>query len=355
MSYFRSIHLIFLFFSLFAASIIQSSPSKATNFFKWLLDHNKQEQPQQQPQTTKQKVYQPKKKAVIQKPVQTLKDTNAKRILVIGDFLASTAANELKKLFTDDTDIIIINNAVPSSGLVRTDHTSWKNSIPELIEKNKPDAIVMIIGANDNQPISDSHGVFNPLQPEWMNIYKQRIIEITERLHNSGKPWIWMGQPAFESNNLTQKIQTFNELYKNATEAAGGYFINIWDGFINAQGQFSFSGYDINGKITRLRTNDGINFTFEGKRKLVSYLRKPLETILNLPVFSHEDTHLTNVNTLQPVQGLHNIERQPPISLDEMAQQNTHLLNKVDQSLIKKSWSSPNGHQKERADNFSFP
>ncbi|EJF75484.1 DUF459 domain-containing protein [Bartonella alsatica] len=355
MSYFRSIHLIFLFFSLFAVSVIQPSSSKATNFFKWLLERNKQEQPQQQPRTMEPKVYQPKKKAIIQKTVQKLKDTNAKRILVIGDFVASTAANELSKLFIDDNDIIIINNAVPSSGLVRTDHISWKNSIPELIDKNKPDVIVMIIGANDNQPITNSHGVFSPLQPEWMNIYKQRIIEITESLHNSGKPWIWMGQPAFENNSLTQKIQTFNELYKNATEAAGGYFINIWDGFISAQGQFSFSGYNVNGKITRLRTNDGINFTFEGKQKLVSYLRKPLEAILKLPVFSHENIPLTNTNTLQSVQGLHNIERQPPISLDEMTQQNTYLLNKIDQSLMKKSWSPPNGHQKERADNFSFP
>lgn len=213
----------------------------------------------------------------------------------------------------------------------------------------------MIIGANDNQPIANSHGVFSPLQPEWMNIYRQKIIEITESLHNSGKPWIWIGQPAFRNDNLTQKMQTLNELYKNATEAAGGYFVNIWDGFINAQGQFSFSGYDINGKITRLRTNDGIHFTFEGKRKLVSYLRKPLETILNLSVRSHEDTHLTNANTLQPVQDLHNIERQPAMSLDDIAQQNTGLLNKIDQSFIKRLWIPFNGYQKDRADNFSFP
>ncbi|GAA5106174.1 SGNH family hydrolase [Bartonella jaculi] len=353
MSHFRPIYLILSLFSIFAVSVIQTSPSKATNFFKWLSQHNTQEQPQP-PQIIEQKIYKPQKKIVIQKPVQKLKDKNVKRILVIGDFVASTAANELSKLFTDDNNIIIINNAVPSSGLVRTDHTSWKNNIPELIDKNKPDVIIMIIGANDNQPITTSYGIFSTIQPEWLNIYKKRIIEITESLHNSGKPWIWMGQPPFENNNLTQKIQIFNELYKNATENAGGYFFDIWNGFIDEQGQFSFSGYDINGKITRLRTDDGINFTSEGKKKLVSYLKKPLEVILKLHAFSHEDTHLTNANTLQSVQDLHNIERQPPISLDDMAQQNTHLLDKIDQSLIKKSWSPPNGHQKERADNFSF-
>ncbi|MCZ2158018.1 DUF459 domain-containing protein [Bartonella sp. 220] len=356
MSYFRSMHLIFLFFFLFAVSVMQPSSSKATNFFKWLLEHNKQEKPQQQPQMIEQKRYKPQKKIVTQKSVKKLKkEENAQRILVLGDFVASAVAEALKEFFTDKSNIIIINNTIPDSGLVRTDHTPWKNNISEIIEKNKPDVIIMVIGANDNQSIITPQGIFSTNEPEWLNNYKQRIIEIAESLHTSRKPWIWMGQPIFKNENLTQKMKIFNELYKREIEGVGGYFIDIWDGFTNEQGQFSFSGYDINGKITRLRTNDGINFTFEGKRKLVSYLRKPLETILNLSAFSHEDTHLTNANTLQPVQDLRNIERQPPISLDDIAQQNTGLLKKIDQSFIKRLWMPLNGYQKDRADNFSLP
>lgn len=128
----------------------------------------------------------------------------------------------------------------------------------------------MIIGANDNQPITTSYGIFSVLQPEWLNIYKQRIIEITESLHTSGKPWIWMGQPAFGNDHLTQKMKIFNELYRKETEVAGGYFLDIWNGFTDEQGRFSFSGYDIHGKIAKLRTNNGIHFTFEGKKNLLS-------------------------------------------------------------------------------------
>ncbi|EJF78037.1 hypothetical protein ME7_00028 [Bartonella birtlesii LL-WM9] len=334
-------------------AVIQPSPSKATNFFKWLLQHNKQ---QQQPsETIEQKIYKPLKKTVLQKPAQKLKEENAKRILVIGDFVASAVADALKKLFTDNRYIIIINNTMPTSGLIQTDQTSWKNNIYELINKNKPDAIVMVIGANDNQPIKTLHGIFGTLQPEWLNIYKQRITEIAEILHTSGKPWIWIGQPAFGNDNLTQKMKFFNELYKQATEVAGGYFVDIWSGFINEQGQFSFSGYDTNGKIIRLRTHDGINFTSEGKKKLASYLEKKLENILNIHTFSHENLLLINGNIPKFTQETQNIERQLPMSLDDMAQQNTGLLNKIDQSFIKKSWFLPNGHQKDRADNFSFP
>ncbi|WP_455480890.1 SGNH/GDSL hydrolase family protein [Bartonella sp. B12(2025)] len=357
MSYFRPIYLIFLLFSIFAVSVIQPSPSKAANFFKWLFQHTKHEQPspQQQPQIIEQKIYQSPKKIVIQKTVQKLKAENAKRILVLGDFVASTVADALKKLFIDNSEVIIINNTMPDSGLVRTDYYSWENNISELIDKNKPNAIVMMIGANDNQPITNSNNIVNTNQPEWMHIYKQRIINIAENLHASGKSWIWVGQPIFKNSELTQKVKIFNKLYKDITETEGGYFIDIWDGFIDEQGQFSFSGYDTDGKVVRLRTRDGINFTAEGKRKLASYLEKKLENILNFHTSSHKNVLLTNINTPNLTQETQNIERYPPMSLDDMTKQNTGLLNKIDQSSIKRSWFPPNGHQKDRADNFSFP
>ncbi|WP_198039406.1 SGNH/GDSL hydrolase family protein [Bartonella refiksaydamii] len=353
MSHLRPIYWIFLLFFLFTVNVIQPSPSKATNFFKWLLQHNKQEQ--QPPQTIEQKIYKQLKKIVLQKPAQKRKEENAKRVLVIGDFVASAVADALKKLFTDNRYIIIINNTMPSSGLIQTNQTSWKNNISKLINKNKPDAIIMVIGANDNQPIKTPHGIFSTIQPEWLDIYKQRITEIAESLHTSGKPWIWMGQPAFGNDNLTQKMKFFNELYKQATEIAGGYFVDVWRGFVNEQGQFSFLGYDTNGKIIKLRTRDGINFTSEGKRILASYLEKKLENILNFQTFSRENLLLINSNTPKFTQESQNIERQSPMTLDGMTQQNTGLLDKIDQSFIKKSWFLPNGHQKDRADNFSFP
>ncbi|WP_455482202.1 SGNH/GDSL hydrolase family protein [Bartonella sp. B35(2025)] len=347
MSYFHPIYFTFLFFSTFILIVIQQTPSKAENFFELLFKYKKQEQ---QP-----KIYKLQKKTIRPKPAQKLKKENAKRILVIGDFVASAAANELKNFFTDNDNIVIINNAVPSSGLVRTDYYSWKNNTSKLIDKNKPDAIVMIIGANDNQPITTPHGILSTSQPEWINIYKKKVTEMAEILHDSGKPWIWMGQPSFENNNLTQKMRIFNELYKNATEAAKGYFIDIWSDFTDTQGQFSFSGYDINGKIVRLRTADGINFTSEGKQKLASYFKSKLEIILNFHLPSHENIHSTNTETLKLIQKSNNITHQPPMSLDDMAQQNTYLLDKMDPSFIQKSWSPSNGYQIDRADNFSFP
>ncbi|WP_375625580.1 SGNH family hydrolase [Bartonella sp. MU37NMGALS] len=358
MSSFRLIYLTLLLFSLSIVEIIQPSQSEATNFFKWLSQHNKQTQ--QLPQIIEQKIDKPQKKIVTQKNIQKLKNENAKRILVIGDFTASAVADALKKFFINNSDIVIMNNTMPASGLVRTDYYSWQSNISKLIDQNNPDVIIMMIGANDNQPITDSYSTINTDQSEWMHIYKQRVIEIAESLHASRKSWIWISQPAFRNNLLTQKMKNFNALYKQETETAGGYFLDIWSGFSDETGNFSFSGYDINGKITKLRTNNGMQFTPEGKKKLVSYLEKPLNNILNFYAFSHENPYSTDQAIQKLIQESENQERsnimrQPPMSLDDMAQQNTHLLGKRKSSFIKKSWFPPNGHQKDRADNFSFP
>ncbi|WP_273718145.1 MULTISPECIES: SGNH family hydrolase [Bartonella] len=358
MSLFRLIYLMFLLFSLSIVGIIQPSPSKATNFFKWLSQQNKPTQ--QPPQIIEQKINKPQKKIVTQKNIQKLKNENAKRILVIGDFTASAVADALKKFFADNSDIVIMNNTMPASGLVRTNYYSWQSNISKLIDQNNPDVIIMMIGANDNQPIIDSHSMINTDQSEWIRIYKQRIIEIAESLHASGKSWIWIGQPSFGNDLLTQKMKIFNALYKQETETAGGYFLDIWSGFIDKEGNFSFSGYDIHGKIAKLRTNNGIHFTSEGKKKLASYLEEPLKNILNFHAFSHEQPYLTDQTMQKFIQESEkqepsNIMRQPPMSLEDMTQQNTHLLGKRKSSFIKKSWFPPNGHQKDRADNFSSP
>ncbi|CAK00672.1 SGNH family hydrolase [Bartonella tribocorum] len=358
MSLFRLIYLIFLLFSLSIVGIIQPSPSHATNFFKWLSQQNKPTQ--QPPQIIEQKINKPQKKIVTQKNTQKLKNENAKPILIIGDFTASAVAEALKKFFADNSDIAIINNTMPASGLVRTDYYSWQSNISKLIDQNNPDVIIMMIGANDNQPITDSYSIINTDQSEWMRIYKQRIIEIAESLHASGKSWIWIGQPSFGNDLLTQKIKIFNALYKQETETAGGYFLDIWSGFSDEEGNFSFSGYDIHGKRAKLRTNNGMHFTSEGKKKLASYLEKPLKNILNFHASSHDGIYSTD-QTLQKLiqesekQEPSNIMRQPPMSLEDMTQQNTHLLGRRKSSFIKKSWFPPNGHQKDRADNFSSP
>jgi hypothetical protein len=71
-----------------------------------------------------------------------------------------------------------------------------------------------------------------------------------------------------------------NQLYRKQVEAAGGEFVDVWDGFVSESGEFIVTGSDINGQQVRLRTSDGINLTDAGRRKLAFYVEKPARRIL---------------------------------------------------------------------------
>jgi len=68
----------------------------------------------------------------------------------------------------------------------------------------------------------------------------------------------------------------FNACFKQVTEKTGEYFVDIWEGFVDEASNSPLSGYDVNGQTTRLRANDGINFTPSGRAKLTFYAEQAI-------------------------------------------------------------------------------
>jgi len=72
---------------------------------------------------------------------------------------------------------------------------------------------------------------------------------------------------------------TFNEIYRAKIENAGGIFVDVWDGFTNAEGKFVSAGPNVNGQIVRLRGKKGINMTRAGQAKLAFFTDKALRKL----------------------------------------------------------------------------
>lgn len=300
-----------------------------------------------------------KKKRVIKTPAPqkaNQKAQNAKRILVLGDFVANAAGDGLSQLYAENTDIVVLISTNLSSGLVRDSHYNWIDNIPKLIAKEKPDVIVMALGANDDQPIKMNGETIDVNASEWKDNYRQRITALTNALKQTGKPFLWLGNPSFKDRDLSIAIASFNRLYKQQVEAAGGHFIDVWEGFVDEQGNFALSGYDVNGQTARLRANDGINFTSAGKKKLAFYLEKPLDGIFNLN--SKDDKDNIKVDPNGPVISVlpRDVDRIAPVGFYDMAGQNNGLLGDLENPKPLKdedSWVPRNGKHAGRADNFS--
>jgi hypothetical protein len=204
--------------------------------------------------------------------VEVAKQPDAKKVLVVGDFMASALADGLIVAFASDPGIIIEKKTDGSSGLVRDDHLNWPQTLTTYIGEVKPAMVVIMLGANDRQQMV-VNGKREKFQTDpWKAEYEKRVDAVLAVARQNKIPFVWTGLPAFSSPSLSADAATLNNYYRAKAEFAGGEFIDIWDGFADENGKFIASGSDINGQPVRLRGSDGLSLTKAGKRKIAFYV-----------------------------------------------------------------------------------
>lgn len=243
---------------------------KRPNLFQRLFSRNK-----------KQPKKQVKRSSAPRAVVQAVKKSdNAKKILVMGDFIASGLSQGLSTAYKDDPNVVVIKQTSGSSTIVRPDYYDWNVKSLEWIETHKPDIVVFNIGANDRQDININGQNYDFDSEGWWAAYRNKVSVLARTIRASGTQLVWVGVPSFKFTKMTADILAFNGIHRDEVEKVGGVFVDIWDGFVDQDGKFIFTGSDINGQQVRLRATDGINLTSAGRRKLAFYAEKPLNRLL---------------------------------------------------------------------------
>ncbi|ESX63225.1 MULTISPECIES: DUF459 domain-containing protein [unclassified Mesorhizobium] len=210
------------------------------------------------------------------------KTPDARVVLVIGDFMANGLAEGLETAFADNANVRIVERANGSSGFVRDDVYNWPEQVKSLVETEKPSVVVVMLGSNDRQQMRVNDVREQPRSENWTKEYERRTEALGKALAATKVPYLWVGMPAFKTPKMTSDMLAFNDIYHSAAEKNGGEFVDVWDGFVDENGAFVSTGPDINGQAVRLRSDDGINVSKAGKRKLAFYTEKPLAKILGL-------------------------------------------------------------------------
>lgn len=257
-------------------------------------------------------------------PAAAEKREDARKVLVIGDFLASGLAEGLEQAYAEDPTVLIVDRTNGSSGLVRDDFYNWPEELGTIIEEEKPTAVVAMIGSNDRQQMVAGSVRLDKFSDVWSKEYEKRAIAFAKAARSTGAPLIWVGLPAFKSSSMTSDMLTLNDVYARVATNAKGEFVDIWDGFVDENGVFVFSGPDINGQPVRLRGSDGINLTRAARRKVAFYVEKPLNKVLDDTAVSPE---APSVPALPGIAGVPNfgepaavprkIDRTPPMGLND--------------------------------------
>ncbi len=275
------------------------------------------QQQRQRPRKIKQKA---KPAPVEPAPVVVEKLENAKKVLVVGDFMADSLGDGLKTAFETTPGIVIETRANGSSGLVREDYFNWPQILPVYVAELKPSIVIISLGANERQQMSIDGEKEKFRTDRWLAEYTRRTGAFAALARSENIPLLWVGMPPFQSTAMTADMVTLNGIFRTETERVGGTFIDIWDGFVDEGGKFVMTGSDINGQQVRLRGADGVNLTKAGKRKLAFYVEKDIRKLLGDAAASTQDIPgadgMKDLVVAAPVANEDIIQTQP-ISLDD--------------------------------------
>lgn len=182
-------------------------------------------------------------------------------VLVTGDSEAEFIGQQLTDIEPDlfRVDVVARN----ATGLTNPEFFNWEVNARQEIEARRPDAVVMVIGANDGFAVTVDGQRFGPLTPQWQLEYARRTAVVMKALSSDGRrPVYWAPAP-------TARDETYNEIYRNENRAVaqaafavpGARYVDVYNTIGGGRYRDELR---IDGNRVLARQPDGVHFTREG-------------------------------------------------------------------------------------------
>ena len=189
--------------------------------------------------------------------------TKPVEVFVTGD----SQALFIGELLTDELPDDLFNVEVMprnATGLTNPEFFNWEINAQQEIGARKPDAVVMVIGANDGFNVLGEDGqLYGPQDPEWETEYARRAAVVMRELGSNGKrPVYWLPPPTARDPEFNTIYETQNRAIEQAARAVpGARYVDIYNTINN--GRYS-DELKVDGRRVLARQSDGVHFNREG-------------------------------------------------------------------------------------------
>lgn len=191
------------------------------------------------------------------------------RVWVGGDSLAGPLGGALARRAAATGLISVIVDHQKGSGLVRDDVFDWPAFAADRLREVQPDAVVMLIGANDGQALRFPAGWLQFGTPEWDDEYAGRVGRFMALLAGGSTRIYWVGVPIMADAAYDGRVRHINALQQEQADACGQVvFVDAYSLFQDEAGQFSAELPDEQGNLVTVRLPDGIHLTAAGADRL---------------------------------------------------------------------------------------
>jgi hypothetical protein len=203
-------------------------------------------------------------------------------LFVFGDSIAVGVWEGLAQSFTKADDIKLVKKARASTGLSRSDVYNWHTALETFLRTSEVNIAVVVFGANDAQTLVTGKKRVKFNENKWRKAYGKKVEDFITRLKQSGAAVYWVGLPIMRSAKFNEKMQLLNDIYREKTHLSDIKFIDTWNAFTDQFGRYSAYGLDLDGRVRKLRSRDGIHFTASGYRKLAHFVEQEIKRDLRI-------------------------------------------------------------------------
>jgi hypothetical protein len=208
------------------------------------------------------------------------KDPDAGLILVVGDRMARGVADGLKFTLADKPQIRVEPITEDKAGIAGGGAPDWATQVLSKIRGADVKAVVVMVGREDLGETFPGEPPIEFMTAEWLETYRNRIAGLVRVVRQEKKPLVWAGLPPTDDDLVNADFTQLNSIFQAETEDRRVRYVDIWDIFLAEDGSYSSYGPDVDGKNTRLRTNDRIGFTWAGFRKVAFFVERELSRLL---------------------------------------------------------------------------
>jgi uncharacterized protein len=211
--------------------------------------------------------------------------TDPLRLVVVGDSFASGVGAAIGRAMNPRL-VHVEARGVISTGLTRPDYFNWPSNLREIVDRFKPDVVVVMLGGNDAQTLTVPGQRSIPLSDEdaWRRTYVERVRDFVTTATTAGSRVVWIGLPPMRDLNRDHQAHRLDEIYRDVTTSTpGAAYVNSLDLFARPGGGYAAYLPDEGGKEQLVREADGEHFTNLGYDWVADAVIDALEKNWDLP------------------------------------------------------------------------
>jgi hypothetical protein len=208
------------------------------------------------------------------KPLPPTAPGETRVVALVGDSMMAVGLSDvLLRQTATDQNLRIVKAFRSGTGLARPDVFDWMEEYPAMIASEKPDAVIVAIGANDGQGFVEDGKTLAFGSDAWVKVYQQRTTDFLNLLTQNGAHVVWVGLPPMKSGAYNDRTAEINRIaYTVVSQNLLATWWNPQPYIGDEAGDFRELDTSPDGRTTRVRAADGIHLSDEGAALLAPAL-----------------------------------------------------------------------------------